>query len=96
MRFLALQVLTRLLILEFEWGIAWFIGWFFGSIIVFYAVGLLATVISIIDAVYFFTRGYRKHYSNNEIQGRAMAHRDETSNSDKQKMGLSSYEGREV
>jgi hypothetical protein len=45
-----LHVLTTLLIIEVEWGIAVFIGWFFSSLIVFYVVGLVATVVSIIGA----------------------------------------------
>jgi hypothetical protein len=51
---LTLHVLTTLLLIEFEWGIAVFIGWFFSSIIVFYAVGLVATGVSIIGAFYYF------------------------------------------
>lgn len=48
---LTLYVLTTLLIIEVEWGIAVFVGWFFSSLIVFYAVGLVATAVSIIGGV---------------------------------------------
>jgi hypothetical protein len=51
---LTLHVLTTLLLIEFEWGVAVFIGWFFSSLIVFYAVGLVATGVSIIGAFYSF------------------------------------------
>jgi hypothetical protein len=51
---LTLHVLTTLLLIEFEWGVAVFIGWFFSSLIVFYAVGLVATGVSIIGAFYYF------------------------------------------
>jgi hypothetical protein len=47
---LTLHVVTTLLIIEVQWGIAVFIGWFFGSLIVFYAVGFIATTVSITGA----------------------------------------------
>lgn len=47
---LPLLIVLTLLIIEFEWAIAVFVGWFFSSIIVFYAVGLVATAVSIIGA----------------------------------------------
>jgi hypothetical protein len=54
---LTLHVLMTLLIIEFQWGIAMFIGWFFSSLIVFYAIGLVATIVSIIGAAsYYLTR----------------------------------------
>jgi hypothetical protein len=49
---LTLHVPTTLLIIEVEWGIAVFIGWFFSSLIVFYAVGLVASAVSIISACF--------------------------------------------
>jgi len=52
---LTLHVLATLLIIEFECGIAVFVGWFFSSLIVFYSVGLVATAVSIIYAIYHFT-----------------------------------------
>jgi hypothetical protein len=52
---LALQVLTTLLIIELGWGIAVLVAWWFSSLIVFYAVGLVATAVSIVCAAYYFT-----------------------------------------
>jgi hypothetical protein len=52
---LIVHVLPTLLIIEAEWGIAVFIGWFFGSLLIFYAVGLAATAVSIIGAFYYST-----------------------------------------
>jgi hypothetical protein len=52
---LALQVLTTLLIIELGWGIAVLVAWWFSSVIVFYAVGLVATAVSIFCAAYYFT-----------------------------------------
>jgi hypothetical protein len=49
---LTLHVLTTLLIIELQWGIAVFIGLFFSSIIVFYAVCLVGTAVSLIGALY--------------------------------------------
>jgi hypothetical protein len=52
---LTLQVLLTLLIIELGWGIAVLVAWLFGSIIVFYAVGLIATGGSLVGAFYYFT-----------------------------------------
>jgi hypothetical protein len=52
---LILQLLTTLLIIELGWGIALLVAWWFSSFTVFYAVGLVATAVSIVCAAYYFT-----------------------------------------
>jgi hypothetical protein len=52
---LTLQILTTLLIIELAWGIALLVAWWFSSFTVFYAVGLVATAVSIVCAAYYFT-----------------------------------------
>jgi hypothetical protein len=52
---LALQVLATLLIIELGWGIAVLVAWWFSSFTVFYAVGLVATAVSVVCAAYYFT-----------------------------------------
>jgi hypothetical protein len=50
----ALQVVLTLLIIELGWGIAVLIAWAFHSIIVFYAVGLIATAGSVGFSFHYF------------------------------------------
>jgi hypothetical protein len=50
----ALQVVLTLLIMGVGWGIAVLVPWFFHSMIVFYAVGSVVTVGSVIGAIYCF------------------------------------------